>query len=74
MKGMSILEKRDVDAAKTVVFLLDSNLADKQAVVKRAQTAEQLLGMGFSAEQVFPALLACQGDRVKALDTLLGSH
>uniref|UniRef100_A0A158P9U4 UBA domain-containing protein n=1 Tax=Angiostrongylus cantonensis TaxID=6313 RepID=A0A158P9U4_ANGCA len=74
MKGMSILEKRDVDAGKTVVFLLDSNLADKQAVVQRAQTAEQLLGMGFSAEQVFPALLACQGDRVKALDTLLGSH
>ncbi|KAJ1362534.1 hypothetical protein KIN20_022123 [Parelaphostrongylus tenuis] len=37
MKGMSILEKRDVDATKTVIFLLNSNLTDKQAVVQRAQ-------------------------------------
>ncbi|EYC02228.1 hypothetical protein Y032_0101g3379 [Ancylostoma ceylanicum] len=74
MKGMSILEKKGVDVAKTVTFLLDSCLTDKQAVIQRAQTAEQLIGMGFSAEQVFPALLSSKGDRVKALDTLLGAR
>ncbi|KAK5968313.1 hypothetical protein GCK32_009465, partial [Trichostrongylus colubriformis] len=74
MKGMSILEKRGVEVEKTVAFLLDSNLSEKQAVVQRAQTADQLLGMGFSAEQVFSALLSSQGDRVKALDTLLGAR
>lgn len=74
MKGMSILEKRGVNVEKTVAFLLDSNLSDKQAVVQRAQTAEQLLGMGFSVEEVFPALISSQGDRVKALDALLGSR
>ncbi|ETN69618.1 hypothetical protein NECAME_05200 [Necator americanus] len=74
MKGMSILEKKGVDVADTVKFLLDSCLTDKQAVVQRAHTAEQLIGMGFTAEQVFPALLSSQGDRVKALDTLLGSR
>ncbi|KAK5965537.1 UBA domain-containing protein [Trichostrongylus colubriformis] len=46
----------------------------QKAVVQRAQTADQLLGMGFSAEQVFSALLSSQGDRVKALDTLLGAR
>ncbi|CAJ0595701.1 unnamed protein product [Cylicocyclus nassatus] len=74
MKGMSILEKKGVDVAMTVKFLLDSSLTDKQAVIQRAHTAEQLIGMGFTAEQVFPALLKSQGDRVKALDTLLGSR
>ncbi|KJH42467.1 UBA/TS-N domain protein [Dictyocaulus viviparus] len=74
IKGMSILEKRKVDATKTILFLVESNLTDKQAVVQRAQTAEQLVGMGFSPGKVFPALLACEGNRVKALDTLLGSR
>ncbi|WKX88104.1 hypothetical protein Q1695_008042 [Nippostrongylus brasiliensis] len=74
MKGMSILEKKGVDADKTVKFLLDSNISDKQAVVQRAQTAEQLIGMGFTAEQVFLGLLTTQGDRVKALDMLLGTR
>uniref|UniRef100_A0A7I4XT64 UBA domain-containing protein n=1 Tax=Haemonchus contortus TaxID=6289 RepID=A0A7I4XT64_HAECO len=74
MKGMSILEKRGVEVEKTVTFLLDSNLSEKQEVVKRAQTADQLLGMGFSADEVFSALLNSQGDRVKALDTLLGAR
>lgn len=74
MKGMSILEKKGVEASATVSFLLDCGLTDKQAVVQRAQTAEQLLGMGFSSEKVFAALLSSHGDRVKALDTLLGSH
>ncbi|VDL82154.1 unnamed protein product [Nippostrongylus brasiliensis] len=74
MKGMSILEKKGVEADKTVKFLLDSNISDKQAVVQRAQTAEQLIGMGFTAEQVFLGLLTTQGDRVKALDMLLGTR
>lgn len=74
IKGMSILEKRGVDPKKTVIFLLDSNISDKQAIVQRAQTAEQLIGMGFNSDHVFSALLTSDGDRVKALDTLLGSR
>ncbi|WKX88113.1 hypothetical protein Q1695_008048 [Nippostrongylus brasiliensis] len=74
IKAMSILEMKGVEAEKTVKFLVDSNISNKQAVVQRAQMAEQLIGMGFTAEQVFLGLLTTQGDRVKALDMLLGTR
>ncbi|WKX88114.1 hypothetical protein Q1695_008048 [Nippostrongylus brasiliensis] len=53
---------------------IQAALERKMAVVQRAQMAEQLIGMGFTAEQVFLGLLTTQGDRVKALDMLLGTR
>ncbi|VDL81343.1 unnamed protein product [Nippostrongylus brasiliensis] len=53
IKAMSILEMKGVEAEKTVKFLVDSNISNKQ---------------------VFLGLLTTQGDRVKALDMLLGTR
>uniref|UniRef100_A0A1I7WYE2 UBA domain-containing protein n=1 Tax=Heterorhabditis bacteriophora TaxID=37862 RepID=A0A1I7WYE2_HETBA len=69
---MSILEKQGVSSESSLSFLIESNIKDKLVVIDRAQTAAQLIGMGFVPSQVFAALVSAQGERVKALDILLG--
>ncbi|CAD6186310.1 unnamed protein product [Caenorhabditis auriculariae] len=53
MKGIRMMEKSSVPVNDGLNFLLQSELNDKQSVLKYAETVSQLVSMGFNQDVVF---------------------